>query len=66
MASPKRGVKIGQPKITQEKLEIAVRMYQSGDYSVKEIAETNQLSLGTFYKELNRIKLSRIKNKASR
>ena len=57
---------MGRPKITQEKLDVAVRMYQSGDYSVKEIVETNQLSLGTFYKELNRRKLSRIKNKASK
>ena len=65
-ASQKRGVKMGRPKITQEKLDVAVRMYQSGDYSVKEIVETNQLSLGTLYKELNRRKLSRIKNKASK
>lgn len=65
-ASQKRGVKMGRPKITQEKIDVAVRMYQSGDYSVKEIAETNQLSLGTLYKELNQRKLSRIKNKASK
>ena len=65
-ASQKRGVKMGRPKITQEKLDVAVRMYQSGDYSVKEIVETNHLSLGTLYKELNRRKLSRIKNKASK
>ena len=65
-ASQKRGVRMGRPKIPQEKLDVAVRMYQSGDYSVKEIAETNHLSLGTLYKELNRRKLSRIKNKASK
>ena len=63
-ASQKRGVRMGRPKVPQEKLDVAVRMYQSGDYSVKEIAETNHLSLGTLYKELNRRKLSRIKNKA--
>ena len=62
-ASQKRGVRMGRPKVPQEKLDVAVRMYQSGDYSVKEIAETNHLSLGTLYKELNRRKLSRIKNK---
>ncbi|MGG5319180.1 recombinase family protein [Enterococcus sp. AZ072] len=65
-ASKKRGVKMGRPKVTQEKLDVAIRMYQSGEYSVKEIAETNQLSLGTLYKELNRRKLSKIKNKASK
>lgn len=30
-ASKKRGVAIGRPKIPQEKLDIAVRMYKSGD-----------------------------------
>ena len=65
-ASQKRGARMGRPKVPQEKLDVAVRMYQSGDYSVKEIAETNHLSLGTLYKELNRRKLSRIKNKASK
>lgn len=64
-ASQKRGVKMGRPKIPQEKLDVAIRMYQSGDYSVKEIVEANQLSLGTFYKEINRRKLSRIKNKTN-
>lgn len=64
-ASQKRGVKMGRPKIPQEKLDMAIRMYQSGDYSVKEIVEANQLSLGTFYKEINRRKLSRIKNKTN-
>ena len=53
----KRGVAIGRPKIPQEKLDIAVRMYKSGDYSVKEIIETNQISTGTFYREINRLKL---------
>ena len=65
-ASQKRGVRMGRPKVPQEKLDVAVRLYQSGDYSVTEIAETNHLSLGTLYKELNRRKLSRIKNKASK
>lgn len=64
-ASQKRGVKMGRPKVPQEKLDVAVRMYQSGDYSVKEIAETNHISLGTFYKAINQRKLSRIKRKTN-
>ncbi|HAP5242784.1 TPA: recombinase family protein [Enterococcus faecalis] len=59
-ASKKRGVAIGRPKIPQEKLDIAVRMYKSGDYSVKEIIETNQISTGTFYREINRPKLRKL------
>ena len=54
-ASKKRGVAIGRPKI-----DIAVRMYKSGDYSVKEIIETNQISTGTFYREINRLKLRKL------
>ena len=56
-ASRKRGVTVGRPRIAQEKLDIAIRMYQSGDYSVKEILATNQISSGTFYREVNRLKL---------
>lgn len=59
-ASKKRGVAISRPKIPQEKLDIAVRMYKSGDYSVKEIIETNQISTGTFYREINRLKLKKL------
>ena len=58
--SKKRGVAIGRPKIPQEKLDIAVRTYKSGDYSVKEIIETNQISTGTFYREINRLKLRKL------
>lgn len=63
-ASKKRGVVIGRPKVSQEKLDIAIRMYKSGDYSVKEIIETNQISTGTFYREINRLKLKKL-NKRS-
>ncbi|MDN7146368.1 recombinase family protein [Liquorilactobacillus mali] len=58
-ASRRRGVTVGRPRIAQEKLDIAIRMYQSGDYSVKEILATNQISSGTFYREVNRLKLKK-------
>lgn len=62
-ASRRRGVTVGRPRIAQEKLDIAIRMYQSGDYSVKEILATNQISSGTFYGEVNRLKLKKLKRK---
>ncbi|GAW64520.1 Resolvase domain protein [Ligilactobacillus acidipiscis DSM 15836] len=62
-ASRRRGVTVGLPRIAQEKLDIAIRMYQSGDYSVKEILTINQISSGTFYREVNRLKLKRLKRK---
>lgn len=62
-ASRRRGVTVGRPRIAQEKLDIAIRMYQSGDYSVKEILATKQISSGTFYREVNRLKLKKLKRK---
>lgn len=62
-ASRRRGVTVGRPRIAQEKLDIAIRKYQSGDYSVKEILATNQISSGTFYREVNRLKLKKLKRK---
>ena len=62
-ASRRRGVTVGRPRIAQEKLDIAIRMYQSGDYSVKEILATTQISSGTFYREVNRLKLKKLKRK---
>ncbi|WP_434108561.1 recombinase family protein [Levilactobacillus brevis] len=62
-ASRKRGVKMGRPRIAQEKLDVAIRMYQSGDYSVKEVLEAAQISSGTFYREVNRLQLKKINTK---
>ena len=57
-ASRKRGRMPGRPRTSQQKLSMAIRMHSSGDYSVKEILETVQISQGTFYRELNRRKLA--------
>ena len=37
----KRGVAIGRPKVTKEKLDIEVRMYKIWDCSVKETIKIN-------------------------
>ena len=58
-ASKKRGVTIGRPKIPQEKLNSAMRMYDSGDYSIKEILESTTISQGTLYREINKMKLKK-------
>lgn len=62
-ASRRRGVTVGRPRVPQEKLKIAIRMYRSNEYSVKEILATNQISAGTFYREVNRLKLKKLKRK---
>lgn len=57
-ASRKRGRLPGRPRTSKQKLSMAIRMHSSGEYSVKEILETVQISQGTFYRELNRRKLA--------
>lgn len=57
-ASRKRGRMPGRPRVPKQKLSMAIRMHSSGNYSVKEILETVQISQGSFYRELNRRKLA--------
>ncbi|WP_265482287.1 hypothetical protein [Lactiplantibacillus plantarum] len=42
-------------------MKIAIRMYRSNEYSVKKILAANQISTGTFYCEVNRLKLKNFK-----
>lgn len=56
-ASKRRGKKLGRPKVDQGKIEIALRMYDSKEYSVKEIVEGTGLSQGSLYRAINKRKL---------
>ncbi len=55
--SKRRGKKLGRPKVDQGKIEIALRMYDSKEYSVKEIVEGTGLSQGSLYRAINKRKL---------
>lgn len=58
MASAKaRGKKLGRPSLDDDKINTALKMYDSGDYSVKEIISTVGISQGKLYKEINKRKL---------
>lgn len=48
-----RGVKLGRPSVDSDKVKIALKMYDSGEYSVKEIIATVGISQGKLYKEIN-------------
>lgn len=48
-----RGVKLGRPTIDKDKVKTALKMYDSGEYSVKEIIATVGISQGKLYKEIN-------------
>ncbi|KAB2501314.1 recombinase family protein [Bacillus cereus] len=56
-ASKKRGKRLGRPKIEKEKLSIALRMYDSKEYSIKEIVEGTGISQGSLYRAINHRKL---------
>ena len=42
-----------------------MRMYKSGEYSIKEILESNTISQGTLYREINKLKLEQMNNNKS-
>lgn len=51
-AKKKNGIKLGRPKVDQEKLELALTLYESKRYSVKEIVDKTGISRTTFYEYL--------------
>lgn len=55
-AARQRGRKGGRPTVDPEKVELAMKMRKSGDFSVKEILEATGLSQGTYYKYVNEAK----------
>lgn len=60
-ACKKRGKKLGRPKVDQEQLEIALRMYDSKEYSIKEIVKATGISQGTLYNAINKRKAKQLK-----
>jgi len=56
-SAKKRGKKLGRPKMDNDKVNVAMRMYDSGEYSIKEIVEQVGISQGKLYKEINKRKM---------
>lgn len=52
-AARKKGNKGGRPVVDVEKVELAMKMRESGEFSVKEILKATGLSQGTYYKYVN-------------
>ena len=63
IASRSRGTAVGRPKLPQEKVNVAMRMYNSGEYSIKEIVANAGISQGTLYREVNKMRLQQINSK---
>lgn len=56
-SAKRRGKKLGRPKIADDKVKVALRMHDSGEYSVKEIIETTGVSQGSLYRAINKRKV---------
>ena len=56
-AARKRGKKGGRPSVDAEKVELALKMRESGEFSVKEILKATGLSQSSYYKYVNEAKL---------
>ena len=53
LASAKaRGVKLGRPKMDKQKVNDALRLYDSGQYSVKDIIRITDISQGSLYRKI--------------
>ncbi|KAF0816156.1 recombinase family protein [Cytobacillus sp. FSL R5-0596] len=53
-ASKNRGKKLGRPKIDKDKIALALRMYDSKEYSVKEIIDGTGISQGSLYRAIQK------------
>ncbi|WP_335871869.1 recombinase family protein [Bacillus sp. 2205SS5-2] len=53
-AARSRGKKGGRPTKREDKVEVAIKMYKSKDYSIKEITEMTGLSKTTLYRYLEK------------
>ncbi|PEB41406.1 recombinase family protein [Bacillus pseudomycoides] len=56
-SAKKRGVKLGRPQLDNDKIRVALQMYDSGEYSIKDIVSQVGISQGKLYKEINKRKL---------
>lgn len=59
-ASKKRGKKLGRPKVDKDKISLAFRMYDSNEYSIKEIIEGTGVSQGSLYRAIQKQTLGKL------
>ncbi|WP_429975001.1 recombinase family protein [Enterococcus sp. DIV0840c] len=58
--SEKKGTKLGRPRIAKERLSLAIELYESGHFNIRDIVAISKVSQGTIYKEVNRLKFLEI------
>jgi DNA invertase Pin-like site-specific DNA recombinase len=52
-ANKKHGKKLGRPKVDKDKVSLAIRIYDSKEYSVKEIIDGTGVSQGSLYRAIH-------------
>lgn len=50
------GIKLGRPRVDDEALEKAVRLYMTKEFEIKEIEAMTKISKSTLYREIDRLK----------
>lgn len=60
-AARARGRKGGRPMTDKKKLDKAIKLHESGEFTVTQIEEITYISKGSLYRELNRRKQEAIK-----
>ena len=50
------GIKLGRPRVDDEALKKAVKLYMTKEFEVKEIEEMTKISKSTLYREIDRLK----------
>ncbi|WP_416713434.1 helix-turn-helix domain-containing protein, partial [Bacillus cereus] len=54
------GKKLGRPKVDKDKISLALRMYDSNEYSIKEIIEGTGVSQGSLYRAIQKRTLGKL------
>jgi DNA invertase Pin-like site-specific DNA recombinase len=54
-AARARGRKGGRPPVDKKKLDLAIKMYKSKDYSISEIIKVTRISQATLYRTIKKI-----------
>lgn len=50
------GVKLGRPRVNDEQLKKAVRLYMTKEFEIEEIEQLTKISKSTLYREIDRLK----------
>ena len=59
-ASKKRGTRLGRPTVDNDLVERSLRLYDSGEWSIKEIIKTTGISQGSLYRAINKRKVEEV------